>query len=835
IRVQLDATGLTTEADLLLSAGVSPTDVWRLLTPRGAVATVKSVNNDKRLQADVKSESGPAATTRTTIHLKHASKEPLRVHVKVSAPPPRNGTVVAIGPFHVLDAARQTGTVEVRNRLRNLHLDYRGQGDMKLQRPPSKDSNGETVASLSYQAIPLPANPKGATGANSLSWLDLLVEAVHPRLQKQVAHVLTLRLTQEGGCRWDLVTTIKPAGKWSDGEELKILVPSQWKSSDENISVTPGSNPSVVIPFSMLRDPVKLMGHYDGDDKAEGRAVLHLPRPQGSIEKWEARIEAPADYEIVVHNAAQHNLEALKPPRPNEQTWGCGKVAADARPSLDASWRPYRPLLRTTAVADVTLNGNRAEVRHEMRLQLPPSPPAFVALRLPPEVQNLTIASPGWTRDEEQKKDGLVWLRPPPSPPQSAEEWRLVLNYSALLGRQGETLTVPLTAPEQAVGDIKVRVWSEARVLPRPVAGRNWEERPIEVVKDRAELPVLVLHGVRLDAPLLLRTREQAPRYSVLVESASLRVQVLENGAQKWHVCYRIHQLADHRVEIQLPSPVLTRNAQFLFNKQKVTPEAIDDEGNENEAGSIARLRLPELARQPGLLEVSFQASSGRGGNPLRTILQPPQVRGAAVVPARWQVSVPGNRVLIAPESGAGVERTWTRRGWLLAAGLHDNDDEGERPTEGTPALICWQDQAEPLVLTHAPQQGWLLLCSLALLIVGLGLYWTARPQGGDDGRMAVWFWPLLAVLILSAALGILFWPTTLWAILYGCQPGALVLLLVVALQWTMYRRYRRQIVFLPSFSRARSGSSLVRPTASPLAVNGEPSTVDAPPPNGVK
>src|SRR6185437_6752739 len=110
-----------------------------------------------------------------------------------------------------------------------------------------------------------------------------------------------------------------------------------------------------------------------------------------------------------------------------------------------------------------------------------------------------------------------------------------------------------------------------------------------------------------------------------------------------------------------------------------------------------------------------------------------------------------------------------------------------------------------------APRLPWLLVCSLGLLILGLGLYWSARPQPGGAGQMASWFWPILAVATLGAAVGILFWPTLFWAIVFGCEPGAVVLLLMVGFQWFLHQRYRRQIVFLPSFSRARAGSSLLR------------------------
>src|SRR5262249_53564108 len=195
-------------------------------------------------------------------------------------------------------------------------------------------------------------------------------------------------------------------------------------------------------------------------------------------------------------------------------------------------------------------------------------------------------------------------------------------------------------------------------------------------------------------------------------------------------------------------------------------------------------------------------------------------------------------------------EHTWTRRGWLLApqlnrtgadlerefeeplpAKLHQNErSEGEASAVPTP--VCWQENGEPLTLTPAPQQTSLLVCSLGLLVLGLGLYWTARPRPGDGGHMAPWLWPILALVTLGVVVAVLFWPTTLWAVVYGCEPGALVLVCVIAFQWLMHQRYRRQIVFLPSFSRGRAGSSLLRKSTSSRPRNGGASTVDAPPPS---
>jgi hypothetical protein len=86
-----------------------------------------------------------------------------------------------------------------------------------------------------------------------------------------------------------------------------------------------------------------------------------------------------------------------------------------------------------------------------------------------------------------------------------------------------------------------------------------------------------------------------------------------------------------------------------------------------------------------------------------------------------------------------------------------------------------------------------------------------------------------VAVLGLSVAVVGLLWPQLLGAVLYGSQPGLLVLAVVLGVQWLLQRRYRRQVVFLPGFKRLKQGSSMVRPGSSGPRPRVEPSTVDAP------
>jgi hypothetical protein len=906
-QARLDGAGLTTEADLWLKVEGTPAKVWSLLVPKNAEIRVLPSEKEARVEHHIETADQQFASLRT-IHLKEARTDPLHVQVRVPLLPlSGSDSTMPIGPFFVLDAARQTGTVRVRNQVRNLHLDYRGRGDMQVRRLETEETKGEepaTVATLVYSNIPMVENPEGVTGPKSRSWLDLEAVMVPAQVRMRVSHTLTLRPggtsderdAGSGTRQWEVLTTISPATKWSEVEQLKILVPTDWSLIEENASAVtkqasgtnnggpkpPQTAPAhaarwlAIPPFLLRGAPTqsqRLEGRYQTKYKAGERAVLKLPRPQGIIESCDIKIEAPGDAEVFLNNAEQANLELSRQPRPNEQMWRCRSVPADGL-GIEVSWRPYRPELRMSSVVDLTLSGNRGEVRQELRLQLPPAPPAFVNLRVSSAIgdslqikddqgQNVHTLKTE-VRNSPSKvpsSDSDFGLRLPV--PAKSGEWRLTLQYrfpSAFFavpddfGRGSQVgkpiiespqpvpFVVPLVIPEQATGgEIKVRIWSEPGFLPR-AASPNWEERNIEEVKDR-ELPVLVMHANRLDAPLRLVAGEQASGFSVLVERSMMRVQLLESGAQNWRASFQLRQLADRYIDILLPAPAATLNARFLLNGSRITPDIVNENGEHTFGGDIARLHLsPELIRQTAVLEAIFQSPPGRtGASPLRSVLEPPRILRATAMPVYWEVSIPANRVLLAPESGAGVERTWTRRGLLFAASVSPLLPSSPLPhiggevgwATGEPiALVYWQDQATPIVLTHAPHQGWLLVSSLGLLIIGLGLYWSARPQATDGGGVASWFWPILALLILAIAVAALFWPTMMCAIAYGCEPGVVVLLAVFGLQWLMHRRYRRQIVFLPSFSRSRAGSSLIRKTPSNRPQNGEPSTVDAPPPS---
>jgi hypothetical protein len=183
-------------------------------------------------------------------------------------------------------------------------------------------------------------------------------------------------------------------------------------------------------------------------------------------------------------------------------------------------------------------------------------------------------------------------------------------------------------------------------------------------------------------------------------------------------------------------------------------------------------------------------------------------------------------------------------QGWLLAprpaVSAADLDawfagPGGAAPRAGgaAPALVCWRDGTGPLVAIHAPRQAWLLACSLAALGAALGLFFVARAAAGPDGPAAAdWLWPAAAVTALALAAAGLFWPAAVSALLYGAEPAAAVLALLLVLHGARHLIYRRRVVTLASFQPAGPGSAMDRAPSGVVPVPaGLPSTVDSPRP----
>jgi len=232
----------------------------------------------------------------------------------------------------------------------------------------------------------------------------------------------------------------------------------------------------------------------------------------------------------------------------------------------------------------------------------------------------------------------------------------------------------------------------------------------------------------------------------------------------------------------------------------------------------------------PVILELEYKVPAAETVWLWQSTLRSPQFHGEVLIGAvRWQVELPGDPVAVVLGENVHVDYHWSLHGWLLApdtnvtgaaleqwlTGLAGKDSA----ETGAAFLAFWRQGTAPVHLLHVPRPVWLLTCSATVLMIGLGLY--LLPWGRLGMGLAT-FAISLAVIALA-----LWWPATLPPVIFGSQPGLVVLVVLLGAQWLVQERYRRQVVFLPGFTRLQANSSLARAQGRKPR---EASTIDAPP-----
>jgi hypothetical protein len=861
----------TTKATLQLAG---QTNQWQFLAPPNAVLTVDprdeprvTIKQSERLYTHL----GRPVAQVWTVTLKDASAEPLRAVYFALRGKLVDAARTPVGPFAVYGEARQSGTLTISNNDPTLLLQF-------FANPGTVSKQG----TQSYTYVPrLPDRLTGTTGPGSLSLLDIQSDKIPPLIRTQVSHRFDLLPAEDGKTRfWQVQTTITATQVKPGADRFVVVLPPGWHlqlpAGERLVLPAPLKDPVVtqtpdgeVLTFAFQRRDwntftLTLKARYTGAVN-EARQEFRLPRPRDpaaetapyTVELQTITVVVPPDLELTIPEGGNAALR-LTNRKPHEQVWQ-PEAAAHRPDAVLLAWQRYQPELHAASVFHVTLTPNRARVVQELKLPLPrgatEGSPLKLAFLLPagvaPEFRSALTESLIVRRGGKLKVDagGIVVV---PERNGSADECRLILEYAVPLPADTAAgFPVPLLLPEAATtAETRVRVWADAGAQPQ-LNGSDWFSLPIEEAASEVpgdtppeaerlkRLPVLVLRSTAKRPLLSLRLAEAAPKEgaSLLADRALVRVTIHNNGSQQYRVSIRLLQTFDRPVDVKLPAPVaLLPELKITLNGVRIDPKPVDEKtGQPAGEGSVARLRLPSEIMQPGaILEISYRLDPGRTlTSRFQTVLQPPLLAGdAGHIPTRWRITLAGGQVALGPEAGLGVRRGLRLRGWLPILAPADSNADLEKwlvgkdvavEEEGPVSEDCFRTSLEPLTVTHAPQQSWLLACSLVVVLVGVGTYLLLRRT--LRGRMALAAGVLVFVLAVAAVATALLLPTVSAALLYGCQPALVVLLLGGLVLWALHENARRRTSSVSSFSRSRHGSSLLRPSA--VRQPGEPSTVD--------
>ena len=845
IAVHLNEALVVTDVELSLQARGGEVREWRIQMPREVVPEIKQPRaEDDRIEALVPPDPRNPVLT---IKLRNPSAEALRVVFQVRQARTKEATPV--GPFAVLNATRQRGTITI-SAPADLRLRYQPRADV-LRREVTDESPSNAVAEFTYSSLPPPSSP----AAPMPPLVGILAEEVKGAVEARVEHLL--QLTERG---WRAKTTIRVTPVRTRVDHLLLDVPGGFQL-DTGVGATPtdlvdrvepvdGSSRSGPLRIKLVKEQtqpfsVTLPGLYPLGD-APGKTSLYLPRPLETLDRGgQIVVTLPEGWELI---DSESNLAE---PESGQRVSGAAGLPPTWRSEqfpkrVDLSWRPHRPEWPVRAVVDVTVGGGRILVRHQMWFPPPPRTPKRVALDVPAAVAEHLAVCRGGTLEP----DRTVRLNP-----MSGNECSLEVSYRFALSDQEAGAGAPAAKPTDGAAEVfrrvvlplvrlpgasrietKVRVWTDPGLIPSLAAGA-WEEQPNEPVPDRDILPALVLRSTRETGAvsLTLHGDSAADPAPVLVERALIQVAIAEGGGQAYRARFLVSHFGGRHVDVEFPQPLPRVAPELTLGGKKVArSQALPSP--EGTGTGLMRMEVePDLYRQPLTLEVRYRLAphASAGGRAGIMALQPPRLRGAAFLGrVWWQVELPPARLGIARGVAGSAEQRWQWQAGLVAprpsaiALEFPGDPSGSppsagttRPGEGEPALVYWQSEPAPVYLVYAPDQVWLLACSLALLAIGLGLSFAPLPHAAR--------WLAVILLGLTAVLAGVWWPDAVPTVLYGCQPGALVLAAVLAVQWLRNRRYRRRVIFLPGFTRLKAGSS--RSPGGDGRPRGEPSTVDAP------
>ncbi|MBI3409742.1 MAG: hypothetical protein HY040_15485 [Planctomycetes bacterium] len=871
VSVKLDATHVHVTAEMTLEDLRGQTTEWRLLLPPGARVEVKVPGS---LAFDVINPDGN--NPHHVLKLKEPSGERIAVNVQSRLSRPAANTRASVGPFAVVGAYRQQGVIRVNapaEATRGQRLLYHRHGET-YQRDLPNNAPADLAAMFQYWNL----SGKTMKGPAYVP-LELELKPEKGQVESTFEHVLRVRPSTEG---WiiDAKTRFLVKTPQAGVESLELQLPRLRLSGLESLAVNPSAGfPATLFLGTLLEgaaqgtpfaQPLDFFcegesGCELGPPDAQRRARLFVsgtvsreftvmltgkylvpfssrrvraepPRLLGTLDRG-GKVILQSDGQLDLMVGPVGSEVALTDKRQIQSQWDRSPQA------VEVAWAQHRSDLAVSSVADVTVRDDSTQVRQQLSFSLR-DPTAggstlagrTVRLKAPRSISKLTVASGGRLLGHERDREVAV-VAPTLDAAGKAD---LVIEYDLGLPQEqapaATTVTqslreIPLLWLEGAARhDMKVRAWTQQGVFPALADGAHtqlWRQRGAEVVAERDSLPALVLESAGEEPSLVLSlSAPGAGKLAALIgDRALIQTVVDEDGTQTYRARYLLRKINTHQIALELPLPAESCLTYVQLDQKKISWRR---------AGTNPRaISIPveaSLYNRPVVLEIAYKvpASFAEKQGFFQTLLAAPSFRDDLLLGrARWQVNVPDHWLSVPAWGAVPTEWKWGLQGWLFGPEPSVSSAELEKwftgrevVNSGWPvSLTFWNSGTGDFSLFHLPRQIWLLLCSVAVLGCGLLLFLAPFSRA--------FFWLLL--VLMAAGIIALSWTLPGWVAPFamGCQPGLLVLAVVLAANWMLRESYRRQVVFMPGFTRLKPGSSLIQGGSGKRPR--EITTVDAP------
>lgn len=840
---EITVTGLLAEGFVETTAKFSPrgpAKSWRIAAPADAVLTVD------RVAAAPASEPGsvdsptvtkpadpgkpvwkvdlPAGTTAADWAISAVVRT-----TRAKAGDPKHRGPFPVGPFAVLDIARQTGTVRL-SAAANTRLVVKHGPDVRQEVLPAAVSEDETAALFRFATGPTGDNPPPA---------PLLTVEAHP-LAGKVAITPTYRLglTDAG---WAVRADLRVFPIRTAIDTVMIELPAGWKGPEvgpaELVNGVPptaadGDRQVLAVqlaaehrqPFDLVltatvpvrpaaREAAVLLPRFPGASERGTTATATVPEGleiRGAGRPWDA--DQPAAWGQPLSPATGSDGKA-----PKAVTAVTGKFDRGLA-RLDLAWGPYRPPLAAEVRAEIAVHDGQLVVSERVKLRSPDGFPKVVRFRGAAGLKALPPFDPvgagewAYAPAPDKKDAELMFVFPVslPPPPVDGSPRRVPVG-----------LVLPTGAAQT---ETVVRVWVVAggrrAVAAEPGA---WRELPPEPTPDRDVLPALTLAGSGGDLPLVLDIRDTAEAGSAAVWVERGLIQAWAgDGGTTYRARFLLKRWLSDTVEVGLPDGIADGTLKVFLDEKAVPVSAVGP-------GRMLRVPLPEA--KPGrtvVLDVRYKLPPGVGEE---SVYLPPRPAAAFAGPVRWQITGPGGSVPLVP--GGRAEQRWRVRTAIFTPVAASNDDldrwfqtgaggdDGAGPTESVVVRLTGPD---PVRVYHVQRVTLVIVCSAAVLLLGLA---ASRLPDGAGG-------PAVALLAGAAAVAAVLYPQPAAEAAGAAGPGLLALGLVLASQAAARWYYRRRITYLPGFTRGRPEMLTLPSSARGGSGEGSaPSARGRPSPNG--